>query len=305
MNRTVRNFSFVIAIMMLLSSIGTPVLAAPAAISRNACAQVYNSASAGGLAVRGTASSSGSLIKRIPDGTIVKISDGPISANGYTWWKHDQGGWSAGSYLRDANCPVTGGILDTYVTLTDGRVVKVRDLDGATPVKGMNSTYGKPGQLPLDAPVKSSTSNRSADLYRSVIQQFAVGNNARYTASSGYTYCNTFAGDVMRAMGAPLPTKRQYSGLKDDATIGFPALYNWLNTQPNGWRKVNLSQLVAHVNAGKPGLVVTTTHIAVVRPGQGNVTTNSSLRIAQAGATGKILNNTNLYFTPAFFIIHD
>jgi hypothetical protein len=304
----------ILLVATLLSSIGLsaqPAAAAPQAISVNACAMVYNSNSAGGLAVRVNPTTSAAIIKRIGDGTIVKISEGPRSANGYTWWKHDQGGWSAGSYLRDTACPVVNPpMLDKLITLVNGRTVKARDLDGLTPAKGMDSTYGKPGQLPLTAPVTSNTASRSALLYRAVIHQFAVGNNARYTPSSGYTYCNTFAGDVMRAMGASLPTKREYSGgaLRDDATIGFPALYNWLNGQSNGWRKValsNWSQVVAHVNAGKPALAVTTSHVAVIRPNQSNVSGWGQLRIAQAGASGRITNDTNLYFQPAFFVIHD
>ena len=78
---------------------------APLAISVGGCAVVVNSGS-GGLAVRATPSTSGTLIKRIPDGTKVKILEGPRSANGYTWWRHDQGGWSAGSYLSDIACTV-------------------------------------------------------------------------------------------------------------------------------------------------------------------------------------------------------
>jgi hypothetical protein len=81
--------------------------------------------------------------------------------------------------------------------------------DEKNPAPGMDSTYGKPGQLPLDAPVKSNKSNRSAELYADVINQFGVGNNPRYDKDN-HTYCNTFSGDVARAMGVPFPQKREW-----------------------------------------------------------------------------------------------
>jgi len=165
--------------------------------------------------------------------------------------------------------------------------------DGATPAPGMNSTYGKPGQVPLDAPVKSNPGDRSAGLYGDAINQFGAGNNPRYT-SDNHTYCNTFAGDVARAMGVPLPTKAEY-GMNpvDRATVGFPQMWDYF-TNPNapvkaadqGWRAVgqnDLATLQNHVNGGKMAVVVNNGHIAVIRPGQ-TISDFGSIRIAQAGA---------------------
>lgn len=189
--------------------------------------------------------------------------------------------------------------------------------DGSKPAPGMDSTYGKPGQLPLDAPIKSDVNNRSAGRYQDVINQFAVGNNPRYNADGSYTYCNTFAGDVARAMGAPLPQKREFGmNPQDQATIGFPQMWQYF-TDPNapvtaasdGWRQVNdVSVIKDHVNSGKMAVAVNNGHIAVIQPGQGESVSNlNSLAIAQAGAT----NSNNLTLaegfgsspTPQFFII--
>ncbi len=103
----------ILAFVFGMAGFGTtsPVQAAASAMGVNQCAVVYNTNSSGGLAVRASASTSGSLIKRIGDGTLVKILQGPTYANGYTWWRHDQGGWSAGSYLRDSACQTTKPVI--------------------------------------------------------------------------------------------------------------------------------------------------------------------------------------------------
>ena len=158
----------------------------------------------------------------------------------------------------------------------------------------MNSIYGKPGQLPLDAPIKSQPGDRSSGLYQDAINQFGVGNNPRYTADGNYTYCNTFAGDVARSMGVPLPQKSEFGVKGDRATIGFPQMWDYF-TNPNapvkaadnGWRavaKTDLSTLSSHVNSGKMAVVVNDGHIAVIQPGQ-DIGSFGSMKIAQAGAT--------------------
>ncbi len=166
--------------------------------------------------------------------------------------------------------------------------------DGSKPAPGMDSTYGKPGQLPLDAVVKSTPDNRDPYLYEDVINQFAVGNNPRY-APDKWTYCNTFAGDVARAMGHPFPTKAEW-GLnpRDRATIAMPDLWRYftdpkapIRAAEQGWREIrvdNLQELERYVNSGKMAVAVTSDHIAVIRPNQ-RITDLAHIRIAQAGAT--------------------
>jgi hypothetical protein len=199
-------------------------------------------------------------------------------------------------------------MLNQSVKLNDGQTVQARNLPGTIPVKGLDDPYGKPGQWPFgqkgtyhtmaDTPVKSDASTRYGDLYKAVIHQFGVDKNVRYTPSSGYTYCNTFAGDVARAMGHPFPKK----SASDPATIGFPALYNWFTGGSSGWTKLDVStasgmqKLIDHVNAGKMAVAVNKGHIAVIRPGQANGTKFSDLRIAQAGAK----NNVNLSLSGGF-----
>jgi len=208
-------------------------------------------------------------------------------------------------------------ILDQQFKLSDGRAILARDLDGHTPLAGMDSAYGKPGQFPLDAPITSVPNQRHPDLTNAVINQFGVENNPRYARDTNYTYCNTFAGDYARAMGAPLPTKAEM-GIKDDpATIAAQPLNDWLihRGSERGWRAIDpsnpdgLGALVEHVNAGKPALASDPGHVAVIRPNQSNVSSVADLRIAQAGARN--LNDVRLgdaglnsTFKPRYFI-HD
>lgn len=283
-------FFFVVAVANL-----SPV---QAAIGQGGCARVYNSNSSGGLAVRVVPSTSGTIIRRISDGTVVRITGSSIYFGGYTWWPHNKGGWSAGSYLQEVSCSgqptySVSAQLSQYVQLTNGTTVIASNLTGSTPVQWMNTTYGKPGQFPLAAPITSMPGMRSASLYQAIIYQFASQYNARYTPSGGWTYCNTFAGDVMRAMGVSLPVKSS----SDPATQGATNLYNWLK-QGNGWTRIypnsnsaDLTRLISHVNAGYPALVATSGHIAVIRPYQTTGMTNfRNLRLAQAGAT----NSSNI-----------
>jgi len=178
--------------------------------------------------------------------------------------------------------------------------------DGSKPAPGMDSTYGKPGQLPLDAVVKSTPDNRDPNLYADVINQFAVGNNPRYAPDGRWTYCNTFAGDVARAMGHPFPTKAEWGiNPRDRATIGMPDLWRYF-TDPHapiraadqGWREIqvnNLQELKRYVNQGKMAVALTPGHIAVIRPNQ-DITDLASIRIAQAGA----INANNIALVQGF-----
>jgi hypothetical protein len=208
-------------------------------------------------------------------------------------------------------------ILDQEFKTSSGALILARDLDGRTPLAGMDSIHGKPGQFPLDAPITSAPGQRHPELTNTLINQFGVENNPRYVRDANYTYCNTFAGDYARALGAPLPTKAEMGIKGDPATIAAQPLNDWLTNHggERGWRGLDpsnpddLRALVEHVNAGKPALASDPGHIAVIRPNQSNVSSVADLRIAQAGAHN--LNDIRLgdaglgsTFDPRYFI-HD
>lgn len=170
--------------------------------------------------------------------------------------------------------------------------------------QGMNGMYTQ-----IDAPIKNSPGDRNPSSYLAVIDQFDVENSypARYrpdpdSSNSGDadTRCNIFAGDVMRAMGVPLPTKGELgvghgdSANTDPMTANAKNLHNWLLGGNNGWLKIDINNpadlelLRNHLRAGKPALASDPEHIAVLRPDQLpdqlNITNLGDIRIAQAGA---------------------
>jgi hypothetical protein len=151
-------------------------------------------------------------------------------------------------------------------------------------VEAMQSPWNQ-----VDAPIKSAPGQRSASSYANVIDQFDVKAAAfagRYVAGgadSSEARDGVFAGDVMRAMGVPLPTKGNLGKGKTGATYTDPEtapewLLNdyliksirwvtsatdqgvesdWVQvdaTKPEGLRRV-----VDHVNAGTPTAPTPTT----------------------------------------------
>ncbi|MCO6454415.1 MAG: hypothetical protein J5I93_03785 [Pirellulaceae bacterium] len=147
-------------------------------------------------------------------------------------------------------------------------------------------------------PITSAVGMRNPELYRRVIEQFDVqfSHAKRYRPDSQTTVdtrCNIFAGDVMRAMNVPLPTK---SGGINDLTKNAKDLNSWFKSSAGasaGWREIvidsdaKMAQLVNHLKAGKPAVASRSDHIAVLRPDQDTAPTKANLPnllIAQAGA---------------------
>ena len=156
-----------------------------------------------------------------------------------------------------------------------------------------------------DAPLRVSLANRNADQYRLAITQFEV-THARYLPDANGTKCNNFAGDVLRAMGVPLPTKIELPGGygTGDVTVGTARLVTWFRNPHEGgvrgWRGIDrnksgdLALLLNAVRQGYPAIGIAPPppkelfgHIAVLRPDQ-DLTSLSASRIgdlitAQAG----------------------
>ncbi|MFL5320955.1 MAG: peptidoglycan-binding protein [Myxococcaceae bacterium] len=135
---------------------------------------------------------------------------------------------------------------------------------------------------PVNAPVKSTTGNRSAARYADVLNQFAVGVNPRYRPRSGNTYCNIFVWDATKAMGAEIP--HWWHGHELDAN----SVNSWLhqNGVAHGWRRVDAKTAQQFANAGRPSVASWRNpggigHVAMVRPGSINAAGPAS---AQAGA---------------------
>lgn len=162
--------------------------------------------------------------------------------------------------------------------------------DGESPADGVTA---RPWQ-PLNAPLQSNADDRDPALYRDVINQFAVETNPRYAQNQGNTYCNIFAWDVTKAMGAEIPhwvdSHGNPAGISsNNRELDANGAVNWIAThgQKAGWQAVTAEDAQAFANAGQP--VVATWHnpggighIGVVAPGE--YSPQQGPHLAQAGA---------------------
>jgi len=144
-------------------------------------------------------------------------------------------------------------------------------------------------------PLTNAPGQRDPAIYSQLIDQFAVGNNPRYLPDNGNTYCNIFAWDVSRAMGAEIPHWVDSAGhiMAPDAPhaseININGGVNWMKSHgvmEFGFRSCTPEQAQDAANQGKLAVVMWKNtgsghgHVAVVRPGS---ITNKGPAIAQAG----------------------
>jgi LysM repeat protein len=161
--------------------------------------------------------------------------------------------------------------------------------DGSRPAPGTTNTDA---WIPVNAPMQGDPSARGGSTYADVINQFAVGSNPRYQPRGGATYCNIFAWDVTRAMGAEIP--HWVDGNGNPAAVGRGRELDannghlWLQQHgPRfGWREVSAEEAQRLANQGHPAVASWRNpggigHIAVVRPGE---VTAAGPAIAQAGS---------------------
>jgi peptidoglycan hydrolase-like protein with peptidoglycan-binding domain len=161
--------------------------------------------------------------------------------------------------------------------------------DGSKPAPGTTNTQA---WIPVDAPVRGNPSNRNAQSYNEVLNQFAVGNNPRYTPRGGNTYCNIFVWDATRAMGAEIPhwvdKSGNATGVGKGRELNANATVDWLHQHGarHGYRKVSAAEAQRLANQGHPAVAVWKNpggigHVAMVRPGE---MTSRGPAIAQAGS---------------------
>ena len=168
-----------------------------------------------------------------------------------------------------------------------------------TPAEGQyDGQHAAPGTtntrawIPVDAPLRGDPANRNAATYADVIDQFAVGQNPRHQRRDGNTYCNIFAWDVTRAMGAEIPHWVDANGnptaVGQGREMNANAGHRWLETHGErfGWREVSAEEAQRLANQGHPTVASWENpggigHIAVVRPGEIN---ERGPAIAQAGS---------------------
>ena len=138
--------------------------------------------------------------------------------------------------------------------------------DGKTPAKGLTS---RDLWKAINAPVQSREGRRSAELYQTVIDQFAVGHNDRYAEDApGKPRAHIFVWDVSRAMNAEVP---HFAGAKE---LSLAQTCDWVRHEGpmRGWQRTDAGGALGAANEGYPALAlpkeIKVKLIAVVRPGQ-------------------------------------
>jgi hypothetical protein len=140
--------------------------------------------------------------------------------------------------------------------------------------------------IPLSAPLQSRAGSRGPNVYYSIAQQFRVTEMPRYVAQPPQTWCNIYAWDVTKAMGAEIPHwYDKVSGVPMPVGKGSEMRANdmvtWLDQGNGGWRQVPGDTAKARAAVGYPTVVIWANpsgpgHVAMLLP-DGS--------IAQAGAT--------------------
>ena len=208
-----------------------------------------------------------------------------------------------------------GGNADLAMISLGNALASKGTLSSSSLFNAVSAAYGVPATTgtgaavtpvaaskPCTPAVSSSAGNRSAALYRQVIDQFDVENNKRYEVNKkgrGDTYCNIFMWDVTSAMGAEIPhyvdaqtgAPRTYPDVQGARQLSANGIYNWLHEKGGGygWFEVTPEQAQTLANAGRP--VVTAWrntsghgHVQVVCPSKDGVYDEKrGVTVAQAG----------------------
>jgi WXG100 family type VII secretion target len=171
----------------------------------------------------------------------------------------------------------------------------------------------------------NTSSGRTGQQLNQLLDSYKVESNPRYekfrdgNPATNDTYCNLFAADVAKRLGAPLPLYvtdgngniTKWLGATDmkrwlDGTLNAPGQYT--QGPQNGWTKVSAADAVNAANNG--GLVVTAGHghMAVVRSGGNPAAGAGNVPIAQAGAnnfsSGTVKNGWGQWTNEAEFYVY-
>ena len=152
--------------------------------------------------------------------------------------------------------------------------------DGVTPADEVSSTDTWKA---VNAPVQSRERRRSAQVLRTVIDQFAVGHNPRYTPESPTKpRAHVFVWDVSRAMSCEVP--HFFAGREGSLS----QTVDWVRREGpvNGWRRLDATTAAAAAEGGELVLAmprdVRKCLVAVVRPG--GLDPDGHPRVASANA---------------------
>ncbi|MDR0935458.1 MAG: hypothetical protein LBM98_02115 [Oscillospiraceae bacterium] len=169
------------------------------------------------------------------------------------------------------------------------------------------------GGVPANPPLTGDETNRSAERYNAVINQFAVESNPRYTPGKlDSTWCNIYVWDVTSAMGAEIPhyvdpatgEPRKYPDTEGARELGAIATETWLETTGSdyGWLETTAEQAQYAANAGLPAITSSGAigHVQMVIPSKdGNYNPQTGAAISQAGRNNYAYSTVNETYTQA------
>jgi len=147
--------------------------------------------------------------------------------------------------------------------------------------------------VPTSPPLTNGPSARLAATYTSVVAQFDVANNPRYTRRNGNTFCNIFVWDVTAAMSAIVPHWVDSTGnpvpMGKGKELDANAVCEWVEQHGaiNGWSPCTEQEAVVNANQGCPTIAIWKNvggigHVAIVIPSNPLVCTRAMT--AQSGA---------------------
>jgi hypothetical protein len=124
----------------------------------------------------------------------------------------------------------------------------------------------------INPPLQSREGRRSADLYKQVLNQFAVGTNPRYEPDApDKPRAHIFVWDVTRAMNAEIP---HFAGAREQT---LAQTCDWMRREGTmrGWRRADMAAAIQAANQGMPVVAMpkdqTIRLMAMVRPGDPDV----------------------------------
>jgi WXG100 family type VII secretion target len=200
-----------------------------------------------------------------------------------------------------------------------GQQIIIPDFEGYGDDTGPSPKPSAPAKPPA---FDLSDSEHTPQQMTALIDSFDVQGNPRYAKfrdgnpNTYDTYCNLFAADVAKKLGAPLPlyiadangTPTKWLGATNmkewlDGRLSVPG--NYTQGPQNGWVKVSTADAVAASNNGYLTIAAGYGHMAVIKPGSSPEATKGDVLIAQAGENnfnhGAMKNGWGQYIDHAEF----
>ncbi|MBX5482378.1 MAG: hypothetical protein IRZ16_11170, partial [Myxococcaceae bacterium] len=163
----------------------------------------------------------------------------------------------------------------------DPQLLAAQDFDGNTPAPGLTS---RDTLKAVVGPIQSREGRRSAEVYRKVLDQFAVGANPRYDPDApDKPRAHIFVWDVTRAMHCEIP---HFLGGRE---LSLGLMVEWLRHEApmRGWRRATAAVALMAANEGCPVVVVPKELriklMAMGRPGEAAPDGNPYLSAAALG----------------------